>query len=53
MNITMDNYRDALDALRDILLMYWDLITSYNGFGHNIEIGKFNLLGSDSPQLAA
>ena len=41
MNITLDNYQEAHGALRAIFMMYWDLINSYNGFGHNIETGTF------------
>lgn len=44
MNITEDNYQEAYDAIRDILYMYVDMIESYEGFGHNIETGKFSPL---------
>lgn len=44
MDITTDNYQEANDAIRDILFMYVDLVESYEGFGHNIERGKFNAL---------
>ncbi len=44
MNITEDNYQAAYDAIRDILYMYVDLVESYEGFGHNIERGKFSPL---------
>ncbi|MEM6611323.1 MAG: hypothetical protein AAF652_03540 [Cyanobacteria bacterium P01_C01_bin.72] len=44
MNITEDNYQKAYDAIRDILYMYVDMIDSYEGFGHNIERGKFSPL---------
>ncbi|WP_374275081.1 hypothetical protein [Brevundimonas sp.] len=33
--ITMSNYEEALEAIRDILLMYVDMAESYDGFGHN------------------
>jgi hypothetical protein len=32
----------AQDAMRDILYMYWDLASSWGGFGHNVETGRFN-----------
>ena len=44
MDITTDNYHEATDAIRDILYMYVDLVESYEGFGHNIERGKFKAL---------
>ena len=34
-------YFTAKDALKDILFMYYDMST-YNGFGHNVECGAFN-----------
>ena len=42
MNITKNNYQEAYDAIRDILYMYVDMVESYEGFGHNIERGKFS-----------
>ncbi|AFY73632.1 hypothetical protein Syn7502_01572 [Synechococcus sp. PCC 7502] len=44
MKITTDNVHEAENAIRDILYMYYDLVKSYKGFGHNIESGKFNPL---------
>jgi hypothetical protein len=41
MDITEENYQLAHDAIRDILFMYVDLIESYEGFGHNLDRGKF------------
>lgn len=40
MKITRDNFKEAQKAIKDILFMYVDLIESYRGFGHNIEIGQ-------------
>lgn len=40
--ITVDNFLEAEAAIRDILFMYRDLIRSYDGFGHNIDVGKFD-----------
>jgi hypothetical protein len=40
--ITTDNFLEAHSAIRDILFMYRDLILSYEGFGHNIEVGTFD-----------
>ncbi len=40
--ITADNYFEAEAAIRDILFMYRDLIRSYDGFGHNIDVGTFD-----------
>lgn len=36
--ITISNYGEALEAVRDILLMYVDMAESYNGFGHNGDV---------------
>jgi len=36
--ITMSNYEEALGAIRDILLMYFDMAESYEGFGHNGDV---------------
>lgn len=44
MDITENNYQKAYDAIKDILYMYVDMIESYEGFGHNIETGKFSPL---------
>ncbi len=41
MDITEDNYQEAYDAIRDILYLYVDMVESYEGFGHNLERGKF------------
>lgn len=40
--INEENYSVAIAAIRDILYMYYDLVESYEGFGHNIEIGSFD-----------
>jgi hypothetical protein len=32
--VTSENLGEALDALRDILLLYVDMVESYSGFGH-------------------
>jgi len=44
MKITTNNVHEAENAIRDILYMYYDLVRSYKGFGHNIDCGKFNPL---------
>lgn len=36
--INEDNYKDALDAVRDILLLYVDMAESYSGFGHASDV---------------
>jgi len=41
MDITEDNYQAAYDAIRDILYLYVDMVESYEGFGHNLQRGKF------------
>jgi hypothetical protein len=40
-HITDENYYEVNDVIRDILLMYVDMIESYRGFGHNIQTGAF------------
>lgn len=40
--INQENYPVAIAAIRDILYMYYDLVESYEGFGHNIETGNFD-----------
>ncbi len=40
--INEENYPVAIAATRDILYMYYDLVESYEGFGHNIETGNFD-----------
>jgi hypothetical protein len=40
--INEENYMVAISAIRDILYMYYDLVESYNGFGHNIDTGNFD-----------
>ena len=35
-----ENYSVAINAICDILYMYYDLVESYKGFGHNIETGN-------------
>lgn len=32
--VTSDNYQEAEDAVRDILMMYVDMAHAYEGFGH-------------------
>jgi hypothetical protein len=32
--ITSDNYEEALDAVRDILIMYAEMAYAYEAFGH-------------------
>jgi hypothetical protein len=36
--ITSENHGEALDAIRDILLLYVDMAESYLGFGHATDI---------------
>ena len=36
--ITKDNYNEATDAVRDILMMYVDMANSYAGFGHASDV---------------
>ena len=36
--ITHENYADAVDAVRDILMMYVDLADDYEGFGHASDV---------------
>lgn len=36
--ITAENYGEATDAVRDILLMYVDMASSYLGFGHAVDV---------------
>lgn len=40
--INQENYPIAINAIRDILYMYYDLVEGYKGFGHNIETGNFD-----------
>ena len=40
--INKENYVEAISAIRDILYLYYDLVESYNGFGHNIDTGTFD-----------
>jgi hypothetical protein len=42
MIINTENLDLAVAAIRDILYMYYDLIASYRGFGHNIDTGEFD-----------
>lgn len=37
-SITSENYSEALDAIRDILLLYVEMAESYSGFGHAADI---------------
>ncbi|HEY8615710.1 hypothetical protein [Phenylobacterium sp.] len=36
--ITSENYGEAQDAIRDILLLYVDMAESYSGFGHATDV---------------
>lgn len=36
--ITSDNYEEALDAVRDVLLMYEEMASDYEGFGHASDV---------------
>lgn len=49
--ITDENYAEAYDAIRDILYLYDDMVTSYARFGHNLEVGKFDAFRSLSAVL--
>lgn len=40
--VTLDNYQEAHQVLRDILFLYVDLAESYDGFGHGIDTGTFD-----------
>ncbi len=51
-SITSDNYLEAYQATRDILYLYDDAVTSYAGFGHNLETGSFDPFRYVSCQLA-
>jgi hypothetical protein len=31
-------------ATRDVLGMYWDMVTTYSGFGHSVDTGSLNFL---------
>ena len=43
--ITAKNVHEAEDAIRDILLMYVEMASSYHGFGHAVDIAiRFNPL---------
>ncbi|MCL2310264.1 MAG: small ribosomal subunit Rsm22 family protein [Proteobacteria bacterium] len=42
MHITNDTLRYAQDAIRDILYLYVDMVSSYGGFGHGLETGRFS-----------
>lgn len=42
--ITLENAWTARAAVRDILYLYYDAVTSYGGFGHNLEAGSFDPL---------
>jgi len=53
MNITIENYQQADNAIRDILYMFFDMARSYRGFGHNIETGSFNPFDFLDSQIVA
>ena len=36
--VTSENYDEALDAIRDILLMFADMAGAYSGFGHAVDV---------------
>jgi hypothetical protein len=36
--ITFDNYKDAEEAIRYILMMYVEMAEAYSGFGHAIDV---------------
>ena len=38
--VNLDNYGEAQDAIRDILLMYVDMAESYSGFGQTFSATK-------------
>lgn len=40
--INKENYHVAINAIRDIIYMFYDLVESYKGFGHNIDTGNFD-----------
>ncbi|WP_415831191.1 hypothetical protein [Deinococcus frigens] len=40
--ITLYNYEEARQALRDILFLYVDLAEGYGGFGHGVDTGTFD-----------
>jgi hypothetical protein len=43
--VTAENYEEAQDAIRDILMMYVDMAESYQGFGHAVDVFiRFNPL---------
>jgi len=36
--ITLENYDEAQEAVRDILMLYVDMAESYSGFGHAVDV---------------
>ncbi|MDR2874310.1 MAG: hypothetical protein LBV44_00060 [Methylobacillus sp.] len=44
MHVTSETLRYAEDAIRDILYLYVDMVSSYGGFGHNLDTGRFSPL---------
>ena len=38
--ITRDNYPEAVEAIRDILLMYVEMADGYHGFGHSAGVNN-------------
>lgn len=44
MDITTDTLPYAKAAIRDILYLYMDMVSSYGGFGHNLDTGGFSPL---------
>jgi hypothetical protein len=50
--ITRDNYGEAVDAIRDILLLYVEMAESYHGFGHAADVNvRFDPLKFVDAQL--
>jgi hypothetical protein len=39
-----DFLSDLRSATRDVLGMYWDMVTTYSGFGHSADTGSLNFL---------
>ncbi len=44
MDVTSDRLPLARAALRDILFLYVDMVGSYGGFGHDLDVGRFDPL---------
>lgn len=51
--VTAENYEEALDATRDILMMFVDMAESYSGFGHAVDVAiRFDALKFVDADLA-